>query len=183
MGGAGDVAFEQGDALLVIDVLDDFGHDDAQRLLASFRARGATIARALELAREAGVPVIYVNDDRDRWDGDAPALARQAAEGPGGDVIRQLLPRPGDSVLLKHRYSAFDHTALDLLLEARSAERVVVIGAATEGCVVQTALDAREHGLKATILADACATTDEELGATALRYARDVGGIRVERLA
>jgi nicotinamidase-related amidase len=167
----------------VVDVLDDFGHDDAESLLASYRARSATIAGAIATAREAGVPVIYVNDDRDRWDSDAPALAREAAGGPGGDVIRQLLPRHGDHVLLKHRYSAFDHTALELLLEAKSTERVVVVGAATEGCVVQTALDAREHGLKATILADACATTDEDLEETALRYARDVGGIRVERVS
>jgi nicotinamidase-related amidase len=167
----------------VVDVLDDFGHDDAESLLASYRARSATIAGAIATAREAGVPVIYVNDDRDRWDSDAPALAREAAGGPGGDVIRQLLPRHGDHVLLKHRYSAFDHTALELLLKAKSTERVVVVGAATEGCVVQTALDAREHGLKATILADACATTDEDLEETALRYARDVGGIRVERVS
>ena len=47
---------------------------------------------------------------------------------------------------------------------------------------MQTALDAREHGLKATILADACATTDVELEATALRYAEDVGGIHVQRV-
>jgi nicotinamidase-related amidase len=174
--------FEQGDALLVVDVLDAFDHEDAERLLASFRARGATMARAIALARESGVPVIYVNDDRDRWDSDAPALAREAEGGPGGDVIRQIVPRQGDRVLLKHRYSAFDHTALDLLLEAESTERVLVMGAATEGCVVQTALDAREHGLKATILADACATVDEDLEATALRYAEDVGGIYVERI-
>jgi nicotinamidase-related amidase len=163
-------------------VLDDFEHDEAGRLLESFKARGATMARALADAREAGVPVIYVNDDRDRWDGDAPSLAREAADGPGGEVIRQILPRPGDHVLLKHRYSAFDHTALDLLLEAKSTERVMVAGATTEGCVVQTALDAREHGLKATILADACATMDADLEATALRYAQDVGGIRVQRV-
>ncbi|HZT84541.1 MAG TPA: isochorismatase family cysteine hydrolase [Gaiellaceae bacterium] len=173
--------FEQGDALLVVDVLDAFDHDDAEPLLASFRERGPAIAGAIAAARSAGVPVIYVNDDRDRWDGDAPALAREAADGPGGDVIRRLLPQDGDRVLLKHRYSAFDHTALDLLLEAESTERVLVVGATTEGCVVQTALDAREHGLKATILADACATTDAELEATALRYAEDVGGIRVQR--
>jgi nicotinamidase-related amidase len=55
------------------------------------------------------------------------------------------------------------------------------VGAATEGCVVQTALAAREHGLKATIIADACATTDPELESTALRYAEDVGGIRVQQ--
>jgi nicotinamidase-related amidase len=174
------IEFQQGDALLVIDVLDTFDHDDAEGLLDSFRARGETIARAIETAREVGVPVIYVNDDRDRWDSDAPALAREAADGPGGDVIRELLPRPGDHVLLKHRYSAFDHTPLELLLQAKETERVVVVGAATEGCVAQTALDAREHGLKATILADACATADEELEGTALRYARDVGGIRVD---
>src|SRR5690348_16722990 len=141
------------------------------------------MARAIATAREAGVPVIYVNDDRDRWDSDAPALAREAANGVGGQVIRELLPAEGDRVLLKHRYSAFDHTALDLLLDAESAERVVIVGAATEGCVVQTALDAREHGLKATILADACATTDAELEATALRYAEEVGGIHVRRLS
>ena len=124
-----------------------------------------------------------VTDDRDRWDSDAPALTHEAANGPGGEIIRELLPRQGDHVLLKHRYSAFDHTALELLLAAKSTERVLVLGAATEGCVVQTALDAREHGLKATILADACATTDDELESTALRYAEDVGGIYVEQVA
>jgi nicotinamidase-related amidase len=163
----------------VIDVLNDFSHEDGPELLASFRERGPALAAAIEAARDAGVPVIYVNDDRDRWDADAPALAREAAEGPAGDVIRPLLPRPGDAVLLKHRYSAFDHTALELLLEARSVERVLIAGAATEGCVVQTALDAREHGLKATIIGDACATTGPELEEVALRYAAEVGGIRV----
>ncbi len=173
--------FEPGDALLVIDVLDDFRHDDADSLLASFRERGDALAAALESARENGVPVVYVNDDRDRWDADAPALVREAAEGPGGDVVRRLAPREGDAILLKHRYSAFDHTALDLLLEPKSVERVLLVGAATEGCVVQTALDARERGLKATILADACATADEALEQVALRYAADVGGVRVVR--
>lgn len=175
--------FEPGDALLVVDVFNDFGHDDGEALLASFREHGPAMAQAVAAARESGVPVVYVNDDRDRWDGDAPALIREAAAGPGGDVIRELLPRDDDRILLKHRYSAFDHTALDLLLESESVERVLIAGAATEGCVVQTAIDARELGLKATILADACATTDEKLEATALRYAEDVGGIFVQRVA
>jgi nicotinamidase-related amidase len=173
--------FEQGDALLVVDVLPDFDHEDAAPLLASFRERGPRMVDAIAGARAADVPVVYANDDRDRWDSDAPALAREAADGAGGDVVRLLLPQPGDSVLLKHRYSAFDHTALELLLASLRIERVLIIGTATEGCVVQTAIDAREHGLKATILADACATTDPALEETALRYAEDVGGIRVHR--
>ena len=172
---------EHGDAL-VIDVLADFDHGDGELLLASFRERGAGMCAAIARAREAGVPVIYVNDDRDRWDSDAPALAREAASGPGGDVVGQLLPRAGDHVLLKHRYSAFDHTALELLLASLRVGRVLLVGSATEG-VVQTAPDVREHGLKATILVDACATADERLEETALRYAEDVGGIRVRRLS
>jgi nicotinamidase-related amidase len=173
--------FEQGDALLVVDVLADFDHEDAAPLLASFRERGPRMVDAIAGARAADVPVVYANDDRDRWDSDAPALAREAVHGAGGDVVKLLLPQPGDSVLLKHRYSAFDHTALELLLASLRIERVLIIGTATEGCVVQTAIDAREHGLKATILADACATTDPALEETALRYAEDVGGIRVQR--
>jgi nicotinamidase-related amidase len=173
------VQFEHGDALLVVDVLNDFDHEDADPLLASFRERAPRMAEAIAGARSSGVPVVYVNDDRDRWDGDAPGLAREAAEGRGGDVVRSLLPQPDDPVLLKHRYSAFDHTPLKLLLESLRVERVLLIGAATEGCVVQTAIDARENGLKATILADACATADQHLEDTALRYAQDVGGIRV----
>ncbi|TML77783.1 MAG: cysteine hydrolase [Actinobacteria bacterium] len=138
----------------MIDVLADFDHGDGELLLASFRERGAGMCAAIARAREAGVPVIYVNDDRDRWDSDAPALAREAASGPRGDVVGQLLPRAGDHVLLKHRYSAFDHTALELLLASLRVGRVLLVGSATEG-VVQTAPDVREHGLKATILVDA----------------------------
>jgi hypothetical protein len=95
-GGRHPVEFQNGDALLVIGILADFEHDDAESLLASFRERGAGMATTIKAARSARVPVIYVNDDRDRWDGDAPALAREAANGPGGDALRPLLPQPGD---------------------------------------------------------------------------------------
>jgi len=175
--------FEQGDALLVVDVFDTFDHEDAAPLLASFRARVPAMEEALSRARAAGVPVVFVNDDHDSWDGDFPRLVRDALAGPGGDALSGLIPADGESRLVKHRYSAFDHTALDLLLERQATERVVIIGAATEGCVVQTAIDAREHDLKATILTDACATTDAQLEETALAYARDVGGIRLVTVA
>jgi nicotinamidase-related amidase len=84
---------------------------------------------------------------------------------------------------LKHRYSAFDHTPLDLLLDELEVERLVLIGAATEGCIVQTAIDAREHGLKVTIVADACASTDPELETVALDYVGRVVGAHIARAA
>ncbi len=48
-------------------------------------------------------------------------------------------------------------------------------------CVVQTAIDAKEEGFKVTILADACATTDERLERLALEYAETIVGAVVER--
>ena len=58
---------------------------------------------------------------------------------------------------------------------------MLLAGAATEMCIVQTAIDARELGLKVTILASACATVDPEDEAVALEYAERVVGARVER--
>jgi nicotinamidase-related amidase len=172
--------FGPADALLIIDVINDFEHDDGDRLVASFRERHAAMTAALAEARKASIPVIYVNDDRDRWDSNAPALIQDALDNDRSrEIVAGLAPRPGEHVLLKHRYSAFDHTALDILLERLDIGRLVLIGAATEGCIVQTAIDARERGLKTTILADACASVDSELETTALRYADQVVGARI----
>ena len=177
-------AFEPTDALVVIDVINDFQHDDGDRLLASFRERLTGMTETIARARDEGVPIVYVNDDHGRWDSDAPALVRAVlAVDHGADVVASLAPRAGDHVLLKHRYSAFDHTPLDLLLDHLHVDRLVLIGAATEGCVVQTAIDAREHGLKTTILADACAGTDPDLERTALAYAGRVVGARIANSA
>lgn len=46
---------------------------------------------------------------------------------------------------------------------------------------MQSAIDPRELGFKVTILAGACATTDEELEQLALEYAERVVGARVDR--
>src|SRR3954451_21674816 len=134
---------------------------------------------ALLHAREVGMPVIYVTDHHGRWDGDARGLVEEALGGHGGDVIVDLAPRPGEPFLLKARYSAFDHTSLELLLRELEVERLLLMGGATEACIVQSGIDARELGFKVTILAGACATIDAELERLSLRYAEDVAGIYV----
>ena len=164
----------------MVDVFNDFDHEDGDRLLASFRERAPKMAQTIAAAREARVPVVYVNDGHARWDGDVRRLVAEALTGKGGDLLEPLVPREREPVLLKHRYSAFDHTSLDILLESLGVARVLLIGAATEACVVQTAIDARELGLKASIVVDACARTDPGLEEIALRYASRVGGIHLE---
>src|SRR4029453_9636172 len=69
---------------------------------------------------------------------------------------------------------------LDLLLDELRVERLLLTGGATEACVVQTGIDARERGYKVTILADACATLNEQIERVALRYADEVAGMMIE---
>jgi nicotinamidase-related amidase len=65
------------DALLLVDVVNDFEHEDGEALLSSSRGRREGFVRAVERARADDVPVVYANDF-DVWDGDAPRLVRAA---------------------------------------------------------------------------------------------------------
>jgi nicotinamidase-related amidase len=169
------------DALLLVDVVNDFRHEDGDALLESFRERHAELVCALENARGRDVPVVYANDNFGVWDGNAPRLVEEAMRGKAGDLVRSIAPRAGDRFVVKPRYSAFDHTPLVLILRELEVERILLAGAATEMCVVQTSIDAREEGFKVSILADACATTDAKIEELALRYAEEIVGARVER--
>jgi nicotinamidase-related amidase len=172
------------DALLLVDVVNDFRHEDGERLLASFRKRHAGLVAALAAARERDVPVVYANDNLGVWDGDGPGQVRRAIEGgSGGELVAAIAPRPGDRYIVKPRYSAFDLTPLELVLRELDIERLLLAGAATEMCVVQTAIHARDRGFKVSILCDACATVDEADERVALEYAESIVRARLERAA
>jgi nicotinamidase-related amidase len=169
------------DALLLVDILNDFEHEDGDRLLESFRERQPALVEALERARAEGVPVVYANDNYGVWDGDAPGLVRRALEGRGGDLVGPVAPQEGETFVVKPRYSAFDHTPLELILRDLEAERLLLAGMSTEGCVAQTTIAARELGFKVSVLANACATVDDRIERVALEYLEQVSGARVER--
>jgi nicotinamidase-related amidase len=167
------------DVLLIVDVLQDFSHDDGTALLESLRRRRPQISQALSRARASVTPVVYANDNAGVWDSDMWRLVDRALAGDGRDVIAPLVPEQGDRFVVKPRYSAFDHTPLALILEELGCERLFVAGASTEGCVTQSAIDARELGYRVSVVARACATTDPALEQTALRYLTDVVGVRL----
>ena len=166
------------DALLVVDVVNDFCHDDGDQLLASFTVRQPRLRERLASARGT-IPVIYANDDWGRFDADAPSLVREAIEhGRAGQLVAEVAPQEGDRIVLKPRYSAFDATPLEILLRQLKTERLLLAGMATERCVTQTAIAARELGFLVTVLTDACAAVDEELERLSLEYLERVVGVR-----
>jgi nicotinamidase-related amidase len=164
------------DALVVVDAISDFRHEDGEVLAQSFTDIAPRLAVAITAARASGTPVIYVNDARGHWDGDRRALVARALAGRAPDAVAAVAPQPGDRVLYKPRYSAFDSTPLALVLEELEIDRIVLAGTATEMCVAQTAIQGRERGLAVSVLRDACADIDEDGAAIAVEYLARVTG-------
>ena len=160
------------DVLVVVDLFQDFAHEDGEALLGSLASRRDALATVLHAMRRANVPVVFVNDHPGVWDSDARRVIAEALAGAGGDLLRILVPQPGDRIVLKPRYSAFDHTPLAVLLEELGCERVVLVGLTTEGCIAQSAIDARELGYKVSIVPAACGTTDSRLEQRGTRVPR-----------
>lgn len=170
------------DALLLVDVLADFGHPGGDALLASYRSALPTLLTAIEDARSRGIPVVYANDDFGTWSGDRTAVVQEAKRRcPQPQLLDPVSPVERELFVTKPRYSAFDHTPLDLLLEGCGVERVLLAGTATEMCVAQTAIAAREHGYLVSVLVDACSSVSDADARLALDYLERIAGARLHR--
>jgi nicotinamidase-related amidase len=167
------------DCLLLIDLFSDFSHEDGDVHLEALKRKAPVLIKTLARARAEELPVVFANDTNGVWDGDGRGLLERAFGGPGGDLLRRLEPRSGEALLVKPRYSAFDLTPLSLVLTQLEIERLLVVGSATEMCVTQTAIDARERGFKVTVLTEACVPLDEEHAKTALKYLEQVTGTQL----
>jgi bifunctional isochorismate lyase/aryl carrier protein len=122
----------------------------------------ATIARLAANCRALGVPVFYTAQDGDQDRRDRGLQAD--LWGPGMSsapqhqhIIAALAPEPGDVVLVKHRYSAFQRSNLETMLRARGRDQLIVTGIyAHIGCLM-TAADAFQRDIEAFFVADALA--------------------------
>jgi nicotinamidase-related amidase len=168
------------DALVLVDVLANFGHEDGDAMFASFQDAHGSIQEAIGSARAAGIPLVYANDDFGTWSGDRARVLEEARRRcPEPALIDAIAPEPDDAFLCKPRYSAFDHTPLDLFLRENEVRRLLLAGTATEMCVAQSAIDGRELGYQITLLPEACAAVDPTNAEVALRYLEHVVGVRI----
>ncbi|MFJ9411218.1 cysteine hydrolase family protein [Streptomyces sp. NPDC101393] len=155
-------------ALLVMDVQQDIVDiaDDGSGYL-------PRLSRAIDGARAANIPVIYVVialrpgfpevGTRNRA---LTAIARAGlfVEGhPGTEIHPEVAPRPGDVVVSKRRASAFSGSDLDVVLRARGIDSLVLTGIATSAVVLYTLCQANDLDFGLTVLSDACLDTDPEM--------------------
>jgi nicotinamidase-related amidase len=130
------------------------------------------LARAVDGARDAGIPVLYVvigfraghpeTTDRNKAFGALPPGAF-TPDDPGAAVHPDVEPWPGEVVVTKKRVSAFAGSDLDLVLRARGIDHLVLTGIATSGVVLSTLRQAADLDYRLTVLADGCADPDPEV--------------------
>ncbi|MGL4847350.1 MAG: cysteine hydrolase family protein [Clostridium sp.] len=54
------------------------------------------------------------------------------------EIIPPLMPRDGEKLVIKNRWNAFFNTNLDEILKENNIKNLVIVGAATDVCVLET---------------------------------------------
>jgi nicotinamidase-related amidase len=132
------------------------------RKLASFKKR----------AKEAKVPVIYVNDNFGKWQSDFKKLLTHClADSAKGCKIADLLkPDDDDYFVLKPKHSGFYSTTLDLLLEYLKVKTLILTGVTTDICILFTASDAYMRDFNLFVPKDCVASVKTDKNKHALEY-------------
>ncbi|MFD9564252.1 cysteine hydrolase family protein [Streptomyces sp. NPDC059994] len=156
-------------AVIVIDMINTYDHDDADLLLPSARAAVPAVVSLLDLARRHDVPVIYANDNFGQWRSHHGEIVETALAGPHADLVQPLKPDEESLFVVKARHSIFYETPLGYLLGQLGVDRLILCGQVTEQCVLYSALDAHIRHLKVTVPRDAVAHIHADLSEAALR--------------
>src|SRR5687767_11902328 len=131
-------------ALLIIDMINAFDFDGAEAMFPRVLAAAQATAALKRRARQAQVPVVYVNDNFGKWRSDFRSLLAHCMQvNPRARAVAELLaPDEDDYFVLKPKHSGFQFTTLDVLLAHLGAETLILTGVAGNFCVLFTAHDA-----------------------------------------
>jgi nicotinamidase-related amidase len=155
-------------ALFVIDMLNDYEHEDAEPLAASAREVVPRIAELLERAGDETLTV-YVNDNHEAWEAGRAELVQRALDGRYPELVEPLIPRADTPFLVKGRHSIFYETAVGHLLNSQEVRRIVLCGQVTEQCILYSSLDAYLRGFEIAVPPDAVAHIHPDLAEAALK--------------
>lgn len=186
--------------LVVIDMQRDFmepggfgatlGND-----VGLLRAIIPTTARLINGFRAAGLPVIHTREchkpdlsdlppaKRNRGApslriGDPGPMGRILIAGePGAEIIPELAPLPGETVIDKPGKGAFHGTPLAEIIQNKGLKQLVFAGVTTEVCVQTTMREANDRGYDALLATDATESYFPAFKQAAIEMITAQGGI------
>ena len=151
--------------LLLIDVINDLEFPEGEQIEEAAERMGERIAKLAARAREAGVPVVYVNDNFGRWTSDFRQVIEHCLHDGvrGAKLAAKVLPESEDYFVLKPKHSAFYATTLDVLLSYLNARTLILTGIAANICILFSANDAYMRDYDLVVPSDTTvANTPEE---------------------
>lgn len=148
-------------ALLIVDMLNDFINPKGKLFFERAQDVVEPIVAIRKACKEAGIPVIYNCDSHPENSQEFEAWPPHCITGTwGAEIIDALKPDADDYIVTKDSLDFFSAEKGRELIDSLGVTQLILVGTATEYCVLHAALSARERGLEAVVVEEGIAGVD-----------------------